>query len=80
MTEGGVEDVGENPRQFRSAVVESGGADVIRAGVLLLLKSPEGPPHLLLVDGERGGGSGGDGGGAGACSNLPLKKLSESGS
>ena len=56
MTEGGVEDVGENPRQFRSAVVESGGADVIRAGVLLLLKSPEGPPHLLLVDGERGGG------------------------
>ena len=73
MAEGGVEDVGKNPSQLRSTVVENGGANVIWAGGFIPLNSFEGAPHLLLVDGERGGGrgSGRDGGGTGACSNLP---------
>jgi hypothetical protein len=58
LAEGGVEDVGKNPSQLRSTVVENGGANVIWAGGFIPLKSLEGAPYLLLLDGERGGREG----------------------
>ena len=38
---------------------ENRGADVVWARGFIPLKSPEGSPHLLLIDGERRGREGG---------------------
>lgn len=56
-------------------MVESRRADVVGAGSFVPRESPEGVPHLLLIDGEGGRGSRKDGVEAGACLNLPYNRL-----